>query len=79
MDIELVERLESHMGQQDTQILLADCRKAAAEIRRIRAEQEAVDKFLAHLQMDVESGRIELHGATGESYRNALTIIDKQE
>ena len=31
--VDLIERLESHMGKQDPQILLADCREAASELR----------------------------------------------
>lgn len=36
----LVERLESHMGQQDVPVLLHDCREAAARIRELEAEVE---------------------------------------
>lgn len=35
---ELVERLQSHMGQQDRAILLADCRAAADTIERLTRE-----------------------------------------
>lgn len=36
-DIDIVERLESHMGLADIQNVLADCREAATEIDRLRS------------------------------------------
>ena len=43
--VDLIERLESHMGKQDPQILLADCREAASELRAQSAQ-------IAKLQAD---------------------------
>jgi hypothetical protein len=35
---DIVERLEAHMGKAEIKDVLPDCREAAAEIRRLRAE-----------------------------------------
>ena len=46
--VDLIERLESHMGKQDPQILLADCREAASELR---AQSVQIAKLQARLEV----------------------------
>ena len=46
--VDLIERLESHMGKQDPQILLADCREAALELR---AQSAQIAKLQARLEV----------------------------
>ena len=39
--VELIDRLDSHMGQQDIAVLLRDCRLARDALLRLRAERDA--------------------------------------
>lgn len=45
--IDLVERLEAHMGKADIGDVLPDCREAASEIRRLRGLLQACSDALA--------------------------------
>lgn len=39
--VALIERLDSHMGQQTVPVLLADCRLARDALKQLRAERDA--------------------------------------
>lgn len=60
--VDLIERLESHMGKQDPQILLADCREAALELRAQSAQiaklQADGNKLAGALEMAVQLAEV---------------------
>lgn len=63
--VDLIERLKSHMGKQDPQILLADCREAASELRAQSAQ-------IAKLQADGDK----LAGALERSRQGWSNVLE---
>ena len=84
--VDLIERLESHMGKQDPQILLADCREAASELRaqsvqiaKLQADgerlAEALEAFQRHYDLndcDERCGALEVPISDLRRARQAL-------
>jgi hypothetical protein len=57
--VALIERLDSHMGQQSASVLLADCRLARDALKQLRAERDTdrgnIRKLLSQQQELLEA------------------------
>jgi hypothetical protein len=79
----LIERLDSHMGQQDVPVLLRDCRLARDALRQLRAERDAAARDMrercAKVAEDYDGDGMEGRGYDAQLGDASLTCRDIAE